>query len=807
MSQQDLDRAYGRAPSNGSPEQYSVHTRSRSTAHAQSPKRLSVLSGRSRSNTTNSTTSSSRRSPGSSMTSVDGPSLPFYEDRASSSAGFRYERSESVTKSILSRGSRILRRRGSKFHIVSTLDEEDEVDREKSRFEVSDLFSRHHKPRQSDAHDQLKSLISDPFDFHHLTHTSPSQFQSLEKARETDLVTEFSAIRASQRPVTNLKGIQADDLHFRDFSSEDLNQYRIAIAENDIAADTIPVSPPASPDGSSSISPKQHDIRGRPESRVFENFSRPVPRAPKGPDMATSPLRASSSRLASSPELPEPASRAIDELLGLSSQPTYPEHVYSQDGDEDDDVCRGSSWSQLNLQDMFAVPTPHALTTDIGKERLDARASSMSLTTLSSDLEGVPEEEEGEEVTLMTSDQWFESELPGDMRSSQTITGFSQLPLVEIQSTSTAAPSTSGLSLHIMQDLTRKFSEALGSPTLPQERPIPEVPPGIEQAGSEIARRRSLIAPRAIHETLYDSWEADIDYCYQHAAESNSNFDWTRNSIDEPKADVMVGADIGPNHNDSMVSFSRPSATAVITTDLDSIPSFSEVSSHVAVTPSTADYDSSVASLQRDSDYFRPVRFEPALIKTMNPESLYEDYLTADAESDRHFSYYSQQGAIQPIEHSISPRSSFSPISKCNSQESLILSRAASIVRKHRSSVSTASVPELVHSLANSRELISTEQMLSLTSEYTAGGQPDSPHHRQTKSLAREAEAQRLYHTESDASFSPVGSGPAIISSIHDRAKSTSEVEAAPLVAAATSKVAPRRKGRASYSLFPAAAN
>lgn len=56
-----------------------------------------------------------------------------------------------MTKSLFSRGSRILRRQGSKFNIAATLDEEDEVEREKSRFEVSEIFSRHHKTRQSNA--------------------------------------------------------------------------------------------------------------------------------------------------------------------------------------------------------------------------------------------------------------------------------------------------------------------------------------------------------------------------------------------------------------------------------------------------------------------------------------------------------------------------------------------------------------------------------------------------------------------------------------------------------------------------------
>jgi RNA polymerase-associated protein CTR9 len=135
------------------PPDYTAHIRSKSTAHAHSPKRLSVFSGRSRSNTSTST-SSSRRSPASSMTSADAASLPYSSEDRAISAGIRsdrHERHESMTKSLFSRGSRILRRQGSKFNIAATLDEEDEVGREKSRFEVSEIFSRHHKTRQSNA--------------------------------------------------------------------------------------------------------------------------------------------------------------------------------------------------------------------------------------------------------------------------------------------------------------------------------------------------------------------------------------------------------------------------------------------------------------------------------------------------------------------------------------------------------------------------------------------------------------------------------------------------------------------------------
>lgn len=135
----DNDDGSDRPSTNSSNEQpeHAAHIRSRSTAHANSPKRLSVFSGRSRSNTTTST--SSRRSPGSSMTSTDSSIVS--DERAGSSLGLRSDKQDKPSRSFLARGSRILRRQGSKINIVATLDEEDEADREKARPE-REMFGR-----------------------------------------------------------------------------------------------------------------------------------------------------------------------------------------------------------------------------------------------------------------------------------------------------------------------------------------------------------------------------------------------------------------------------------------------------------------------------------------------------------------------------------------------------------------------------------------------------------------------------------------------------------------------------------------
>lgn len=87
--------------------EHSSHSRSRSSAQVGTPKRLSVFTGRSRSNTTSSTRTLevARNSPSPSPT-THGPGA---------------EREK--TKSMLFRSSRILRRQGSKFAIAATLEE------------------------------------------------------------------------------------------------------------------------------------------------------------------------------------------------------------------------------------------------------------------------------------------------------------------------------------------------------------------------------------------------------------------------------------------------------------------------------------------------------------------------------------------------------------------------------------------------------------------------------------------------------------------------------------------------------------
>lgn len=73
------------------------------------------------------------------MTSVDS-SVPTQEERAPSVLGVRPEKERS--RSILSRGSRMLRRQGSKINVVAELAEENESNQERARPETPSMFGR-----------------------------------------------------------------------------------------------------------------------------------------------------------------------------------------------------------------------------------------------------------------------------------------------------------------------------------------------------------------------------------------------------------------------------------------------------------------------------------------------------------------------------------------------------------------------------------------------------------------------------------------------------------------------------------------
>ena len=69
---------------------------------------------------------------------------------------------------------------------------------------------------------RARDFISSPFNFQHITHTRHNHLPNLQRTDAHELLSEFSAIRASQAPLHgDLKDIRTKDLHFDNFSSDE----------------------------------------------------------------------------------------------------------------------------------------------------------------------------------------------------------------------------------------------------------------------------------------------------------------------------------------------------------------------------------------------------------------------------------------------------------------------------------------------------------------------------------------------------------------------------------------------------------
>lgn len=620
----------------------------------------------------------------------------------------------------------------------------------------------------------LKRNISDPFDFQHVTHTSPSQLPPIEHTHLHDLATEFSIIRASQRPGSELKGIRAENLFYRNFSTEDLPSTNFSTLAPD-SQSLYTRSPPHSPT-SAEIPKSPRGFSNKRVSRSVENFSRPVSRANR-PLLAPTilpPPRVSSIAACARPV--DPTSQTIDALLGHESPPMS-EHT----SPISDHVQAPYAGVMTEIPDE----TVHAFTTEECPPKL--------LRVLSSDhvsgLANIPEENE-------TSWRNSRNGVPGSSEP-----------------------------LHLAPVDTAPGPDDLHSPIIPaQEDNFTRAPVSTcaEPNGSQ---------PKVkIQHALDDSWEDDIDYCYEHAAESNSNFDWQRISfeeIEENLAALTLGQSsaLASEHGNQQQLCPQPSygseenRSAPTTPEPGTAFTFPRPSS---VSPSGSPnsfelFPSPARKLKRyKSEVFQ--NLGPSLEDRLSPLPLYGGMMPDIQESDEEVIY------AQADDQTTSNRSSCSPLSKCNSQESIILSRAASIVRKHRSSTSTNSVPDLIHSPNGSRETVSrdtTSPMIEQQVMPVLPRSPVSPAYTSSTSLARNT----IYPaTSSTADLRRYERPPMSAGAFHDRAKSESVLDTfdmgmgigmcyrahgapTPRKRSSTfSRGVNHRKTRTSYSLFPTTA-
>ncbi|KAL8720712.1 MAG: hypothetical protein Q9225_002478 [Loekoesia sp. 1 TL-2023] len=409
------------------------------------------------------------------------------------------DQSDSLTKSWVVKGSKMLKKQNSKFNLSSSKRSSlvEELD------EASEQYPSLH-PRGNSKHGRMWSTssglpvrptISKPFHFRHLTHTQPHQFADLHSTSQQSLETEFSAIRASQAPQKELQGIRTEDLR-SPTSDSSFPRYMNLVTPPSLSPTKFRTSRPNS--GLSINAPGRLS-----HSRSVDNFSQPSPKTYRTPQSPTTPPARTSSRHASlsPPEFfsdihhATPSEREILSQCSASAacsgpvqsslEPTIqcqPEHVFHDE----------------NL--------PHALTTS-DQIALTLKPSTVRRSALA--LADVPEEAELHSIKRV-SDQSFRP-----VATDSTLRHATSFP-----SNSCSPSRNHGLLSHkslrlsgVMPIQNLTFGESVMQP---------------ENVNDVDAPMRMSTDVNAIDAC----WEDDIDYCYQHEAEADCDFDWDRVSMD-----------------------------------------------------------------------------------------------------------------------------------------------------------------------------------------------------------------------------------------------------------------------------------
>ncbi|CAK7206011.1 hypothetical protein SEUCBS139899_008794 [Sporothrix eucalyptigena] len=384
-------------------------------------------------------------------------------------------------------------------------------------------------PPSEDLDGRRRLQISGPYNFQHLTHTQKDQLPNLQRGSRAALQSEFVLAQSAVSPTDgSLNGIQAESLHFPNFSSEELP---ISEEMNFPAVPRRSVNRPHAA-SVSSVYPRPRTLS---HSRSQDQLRIPPPRPPRSPIEASSfsppipPPRMSSNRASVRPgEMDSMTSPRMDRprtsggirqpvpsfsSLDMPRPPLMHAHSYSADMNVpfNTDTRRFSQ-----MLDVTIPPSVGAASATPDDSNWPLAAAPTASTTAFDILPGVPEEEE----------QVF------NPRSSVR------------KSRMSVASNASSLRKSHSLPLLQQFPQPASSNT---QRP--------PSAASDTLGRFDLFsAQRSMRDVVYvddddavDSlakanWEDDIDYCYEHEIEADCEYAWDRPSMDLSREDALAGA-------------------------------------------------------------------------------------------------------------------------------------------------------------------------------------------------------------------------------------------------------------------------
>ena len=675
-------------------------------AYTEQMKRSSIFGNNSRTNTLSSATSSFR-SRDSDTVSLSRKSSN--RSNASSMPSSRGERPESQIfgKSIFSRAGRKARREGNSLaSSASSLTVAENGNAERTSAKDS-YYGK-------DGASRKRHLISGPYNFQHVTHTRPDHVSRFGDASGSELVSEFSALRASQAPTSGeLKGIRTQDLHFENFSSEALS--------SPIVEDWRPQTSPRKERGvlRKSVSPPQPQ-RYMNYAKSVDSLRSPPPRPPRSPLSPTCPVALparTSSRTASvlfdtfdplattTIERPPPVNGGFRRPAPFSAPPRPPPPP---------------SWSEQQQEYFSDRPISHAMTTP-GDEAWPLTAPAGNF----GELADVQEEEE---------------DYPGSRRSRISTTS------AELRS----SQSVPALRL-------RSYEQATERPETRMSTTLGRTP-----SSGTVGARKSPLTPGF---QFSDDWEKDVDYCYEHELEAEDDYQWDRCSVEDngatpeapstfveqqqqqPVLDLHLGDD------DRSVYHGRFRPSLLVPSAYD-VPELSPMSNASTTsdprTPSNFLRPGHARSPSHASSFKESHGFN--LSPSLLIPSDFSSQMDQEALYDEHFRNHPTSGSIfahEPYNHSISPideptsstasyrssnfsrgsahSSSSTRISGTHSRGSqdsiLLLSRAASVSQAHRSIGSASSLPDLIPSgLRRSEQMNDLDLTASLGSLNIAEG-------------------------------------------------------------------------------------
>jgi hypothetical protein len=709
-------------------------------AYTEQMKRSSIFGNNSRTNTFSSATSSSR-SRESTAPSTDNLSLSRRSSNRSNTSSMpsvRSERPESVAifGSIFSRAGRKVRRgndaaglnRSSSSLAISAVGE--------STFEEGSAkeyyYGKGRSPRR-------KHLISGPYNFQHVTHTRQDHLPNLKRASRMQLVSEFSAIRASQSPTKGeLKGIRAEDLHFENFSSEAL------VAEQPAPA---PQSSPKSPRQRSvlrkSVTPPQPQ-RAMSYAKSHDNLRIPPPRPPRSPLSHACPIAPparTSSRTASI------LFNTFDPLATTTIERPYTNNGFRRPAPFSlpSPAPPSSSWRE-HQEGNSSRPVSHAVTIP-GDEAWPLTAS------LTGNFELADVQEEDEEVISRKSRASVAS---SELRMSQSV------------------PALRRLSYEQANDLfENRMTTTLGR----------------SPSGETVVPRKTPLSLG--FQLVHDSWEDDIDYCYEHEVEADCDYQWDRCSMEEERVTNEVAqAQPQPQpilelhlQDEERVYHGRfrPSLLTPTPFDLPELSPMSNAStasSHPRtpsnfLQPNHARSPSHASSFKESHGFhLSPTLLIPTDFQLhMEQDEIYHEHYNTVPGSAAIFVQEPYQHSISPIDEGTSSTASYrssnfsrgsarsSSSTRIGSQDyMMLLGRTGNLSEEHRSVGSASSLPDLIPSTARQSEIdlsakvaglhIPDEHIDSAPAPEIAGPAPAlaSLQHRRNKSLVLDGLRRGVNH-------------------------------------------------------------